>query len=67
MATDRDRALAALRVLRERRQADDKAYEQAELAAVKAARRVELSWEQIATALDRTRSGVWKRYHQITD
>jgi hypothetical protein len=55
--------MAELRDLRARREAEEVAYEAEEMRLVLRARRLELSWEQIASRLGRTRSALWKKYH----
>lgn len=54
-----DAVLRQLRQLRDRREAD----EAQEVALVAEARRHGLTWDQIADALGRTRSAVWKKHH----
>lgn len=62
--TDRQRVMGELRDLRARREQEEAAYEADEKALVLRARRLELSWEHIASRLGRTRSALWKKYHE---
>ena len=61
--TRRDQVLAALRALRESQ--NSLAEQEANL--VVKARRLGLSWQEIADALEVTKAGVWKRYRDLTD
>lgn len=56
--------MGELRDLRARRDAEAAAYEAEEMELVLKARHLELSWEQIASRLGRTKSALWKKYNQ---